>query len=102
MFFNGIISKAVNIVDFITQTSPYYFLAFLSVGGKYQFAPILPINGSNQIDTTALTPTMTFTESNIIQGSFQKGYLSVEERRNLLLLHLYKLRTNRSCKKKNS
>ena len=80
MFFNGIISKAVNIVDFITKTSPYYFLSFLSVGGKYQFAPILPINGSNQIDTTALTPTMTFTEANIIQGSFKKGYLTVEER----------------------
>tara|TARA_R100000773_G_scaffold10519_3_gene9772 strand:+ start:199 stop:2283 length:2085 start_codon:yes stop_codon:yes gene_type:complete len=89
MFFNGIISKAVNIVDFITQTSPYYFLSFLSVGGKYQFAPILPINGSNQIDTTALTPTMTFTEANIIQGTFKKGYLSVEERREFIANCIY-------------
>jgi hypothetical protein len=89
MFFNGIISKAVNIVDFITKTSPFYFLSFLSVGGKYQFAPILPINGSNQIDTTALTPTMTFTEANIIQGSFQKGYLSVEERRDFVANCIY-------------
>jgi len=89
MFFNGIISKAVNIVDFITQTSPYYFLSFLSVGGKYQFAPILPINGSNQIDTTALTPTITFTEANIIQGTFKKGYLSVEERRDFIANCIY-------------
>ncbi len=89
MFFNGIISKAVNIVDFITKTSPYYFLSFLSVGGKYQFAPILPINGSNQIDTTALTPTATFTEANIIQGSFKKGYLSVEERRDFIANCIY-------------
>ena len=89
MFFNGIISKAVNIVDFITKTSPYYFLSFLSVGGKYQFAPILPINGSNQIDTTALTPTMTFTEANIIQGSFAKSYLSVEERRDFIANCIY-------------
>ena len=89
MFFNGIISKAVNIVDFITKTSPFYFLSFLSVGGKYQFAPILPINGSNQIDITALTPTMTFTEANIIQGSFQKGYLSVEERRDFVANCIY-------------
>ena len=89
MFFNGIISKSVNIVDFITQTSPYYFLSFLSVGGKYQFAPILPINGSNQIDTTALTPTMTFTEANIIQGSFNKGYLSVEDRREFIANCIY-------------
>ena len=89
MFFNGIISKAVNIVDFITNTSPFYFLSFLSVGGKYQFAPILPMNGSNQIDTTALTPTMTFTEANIIQGSFKKGYLSVEERREFIANCIY-------------
>ena len=89
MFFNGIISKAVNIVDFITQISPYYFLSFLSVGGKYQFAPILPINGSNQIDTTALTPTMTFTEANMIQGSFSKSYLSVEERREFIANCIY-------------
>ncbi len=89
MFFNGIISKAVNIVDFITKTSPYYFLSFLSVGGKYQFAPVLPINGSNQIDTTALTPTATFTEANIIQGSFKKGYLSVEERRDFVANCIY-------------
>ena len=89
MFFNGIISKSVNIVDFITQISPFYFLSFLSVGGKYQFAPILPINGSNQIDTTALTPTMTFTEANILQGSFTKKYLSVEERRDFIANCIY-------------
>ena len=89
MFFNGIISKSVNIVDFITKTSPFYFLCFLSVGGKYQFAPILPINGSNQIDTTALTPTITFTEANIIQGSFKKNYLSVEERRDFVANCIY-------------
>ena len=89
MFFNGIISKSVNIIDFITKVSPYYFLSFLSVGGKYQFAPILPINGSNQIDTTALTPTATFTEANIIQGTFKKGYLSVEERREFIANCIY-------------
>ena len=89
MFFNGIISKAVNIVDFITQTSPFYFLSFLSVGGKYQFAPILPINSSNQIDITALTPAITFTEANILQGTFKKNYLSVEERREFIANCIY-------------
>ena len=49
MFFNGIISKAVNIVEYISNIAPYYFLSFLSVGGKYQFAPTLPIDSNNQI-----------------------------------------------------
>ncbi len=89
MFYNGIISKAVNIVEYLTITSPFYLLSFLSVGGQYQFAPILPINGSNQIDTTALTPTLTFTEANIIQGSFKKNYLSVEERREFIANCIY-------------
>jgi len=89
MFFNGILSKSVNIVDFITNTSPFYLLSFLSVGGKYQFAPILPINNSNQIDTTALTPVITFSEANIIQGTFKKSYLGVEERRAFIANCIY-------------
>jgi len=89
MFFNGIIAKAVNIVEYISSIAPYYFLSFLSVGGKYQFAPTLPINGSNQIDTTAITPAVTFTEANIISGSFKKIYLNVEDRREFISNVIY-------------
>ena len=80
MFFNGIISKTVNIVEYISKIAPYYFLAFISVGGKYEFAPTLPINNSNQIDTS---------EANIIQGSYKKVYLSVEDRRNFIANVIY-------------
>ena len=89
MFFNGIISKAVNIVEYISSIAPFYFLSFLSVAGKYRFAPILPINTSNQIDTSALTPVATFTEANIIQGSFRKIYINVEDRRNFIANIIY-------------
>ena len=83
-FYNGVISKAVNIVEFISKISPYFFLSFLSVGGKYEFSPILPINNSNQLETGAISPVMTFTETNIIQETFSKQYLSVEEKRNFV------------------
>jgi hypothetical protein len=89
MFFNGIIDKAVNIVEYISKVSLFYFLSFISIGGKYKFLPILPITGSNTIDNTALTPVTTFTEANIIQGSFQKGYLSVEARRDFIANCIY-------------
>ena len=89
MFFNGIVSKSVNIVEFISTFAPYYFLAFLSVGGRYEFAPLLPINNSNQIDTTAITPVVTFTETNIIPGSFKKDFFSVEDRRNFIANCIY-------------
>lgn len=89
MFFNGIISKSVNIIEFISTYAPYYFLAFLSVGGRYEFAPILPINNSNQIDQTAITPVVTFTESNILPNSLEKKYFSVEDRRNFIANCVY-------------
>ena len=89
MFYNGIISKTVNIVEYISITAPFYFLSFLSVGGQYQFQPILPINGSNQIDTTAITPKMTFTEANILQGSFDKQYFSIEDKREFIANCVY-------------
>ena len=89
MFFNGIISKSVNIVEYITSIAPYFFLAFLSVGGKYKFAPILPINNSNQIETSALTPVTTFTEANIISGTLKKVYLSLEDRRDFIANVIY-------------
>ena len=89
MFYNGIISKSVNIVEYISNIAPYYFLSFLSVGGKYQFAPTLPINSSNQIDTSAITPVATFTEANIISGTFKKIYLNVEDRRAFIANVIY-------------
>ena len=88
-FYNGVISKAVNIVEFISKISPYFFLSFLSVGGKYEFSPILPINNSNQLETGAISPVMTFTETNIIQETFSKQYLSVEEKRNFVANCIY-------------
>ena len=89
IYFNGTVSKSVNIIDYITTIAPYYFLAFLSVGGKFQFAPTLPINSSNQFDTTALTPAATFTEANIIRNTFQKIYLNVEDRREFIANVIY-------------
>ena len=88
--FNGIISQSVNIIEFISDFAPYFFLSFLSVGGRYQFAPVLPLNNSHAIDVTALTPKVTFSESNIIPGSFKKGYTSIEDRRDFIASMVYR------------
>lgn len=88
--FNGVLSQSVNIVEFISSIAPFFLLSFLSVGGRFRFAPVLPLNSSNQIDVTALSPTLTFTEANIIPGSFEKGYLSVEDRRDFIANVLYR------------
>tara|TARA_A100001201_G_scaffold31041_1_gene33570 strand:+ start:2758 stop:4716 length:1959 start_codon:yes stop_codon:yes gene_type:complete len=81
LFFNGAISSKVNVIDFIDSVAPCFLLSFLSVGGQYEFRPVLPVNASNQIDTTALTAVATFTESQILPGSFEKSYVESDDRR---------------------
>tara|TARA_B100000287_G_scaffold269290_1_gene253415 strand:+ start:7164 stop:9191 length:2028 start_codon:yes stop_codon:yes gene_type:complete len=90
LHFNGVISQAVNIIEYISKLSPFFLLAFISDGGRYKFSPVLPLNGSHAIDVTALTPTLTFTEANIIPGTYSKTYLSVEDRRGFIANCVYR------------
>lgn len=82
LFFNGIIEQNVNIIDFISTMAPFYFLSFVSENGRYAFKPILPLS-SNAISTGAITPATTFTDADIIPGTFQKEYIEGEERRDV-------------------
>jgi hypothetical protein len=81
LHFNGVISDALNIVEFLSETTPYFLLSFQSNGGQYRFEPLLPLNGSQQIDGTALTPAATFTETSILPGSFSKTYVAQQTKR---------------------
>lgn len=83
LFFNGIIEQSVNVIDYISTMAPFFFLSFVSENGRYALRPLLPLTAGNEIDTTALTPTATFTDSNIIAGSFEKEYVEGEERRDV-------------------
>lgn len=84
-FFNGIIEQSVNVIDYISTIAPFYLLQFVSENGRYSFKPLLPITAGNQIDGTALTPSATFTDANIIPGSFAKKYDPADERRDVQL-----------------
>ena len=80
LHFNGIIAESVNIIELIAETAPFFLLSFISSGGQYRFAPVLPLNGSQQISTATLTPAATFTEDEILPGSFSKTYVSAAEK----------------------
>lgn len=90
LHFNGVISETVNIVEYISETSPYFLLAFLSNGGQYRFSPLLPLNGSQEIDLTALTPAATFTEDNILPGSYSKSYVPAGDKTDVNAIMLYR------------
>ena len=91
LHFNGVISDALNIVEFLSETAPYFLLSFQSNGGQYRFEPVLPLNGSQQIDGTALTPAATFTEASILPGSFSKSYVAAADKTDVNVTVLYRL-----------
>lgn len=90
LHFNGVISEALNIVEFLSDTAPYFLLSFQSNGGQYRFSPLLPLNGSQEIDATPLTPVATFTEDEILPGSFSKTYIPAAEKTDVNAVMLYR------------
>jgi len=90
LHYNGILDESVNLIEFAAAIAPFFLLSFLSVGGQYRFEPILPLNNSDQIDVTALTPAETFNESNILPGSFGKAYKPVADRQDFIAVMLWR------------
>jgi len=82
-FFNGVVEQSMNVIDYISKVSPYFLLSFISENGRYSFRTLLPATTGNAIDTTALTPAATFSESNILPGSFSKTYKEADDRREI-------------------
>ena len=88
-FYNGVLENAVNIIELLSSLAPYFFLSFLSVGGQYRFEPVLPLDG-NVFDETALTPAATFTEDEILPGSFSKSFYPISDRQDFIAVMLYR------------
>ena len=88
-FFNGVLDNSVNIIELLSNLAPYFLLSFLSVGGQYRFEPVLPLDG-NLLDETALTPAATFTENEILTGSFSKSFYPITDRQDFIAVMLYR------------
>jgi hypothetical protein len=88
--FNGIISESVNIIELISETAPFFLLSFISTGGQYRFSPVLPLNGSQQISTATLSPAATFTEDEILPGSYSKTYVNAAEKSDVNVAVLFR------------
>jgi hypothetical protein len=89
LYFNGVLDETVNIIDIAATLAPYFLLSFLSLGGQYRFEPLLPLTG-NSIKLTALTPAATFTEDEILPGSFSKLFRAVSDRQDFIAVMLYR------------
>ena len=90
LHFNGILDQPVNVIDYISKTAPFFLLLFISNGGQYELQPLLPLNGSYAIKSTAITPVVVFDEDNILPGSYSKVYFNLDERRNVRISLLWR------------
>jgi hypothetical protein len=89
LFFNGVLEETANIIDIASALAPYFLLSFLSFGGQYRFEPLLPLTGDT-IKLTALTPAATFTEDEILPGSFNKSFYAVSDRQDFIATMLWR------------
>lgn len=95
LFFNGIVDQSINVIEYISQIAPFFFLSFISSGGQYAFRAAVPlglVGGFPVIDVTPQDTTymITFTEDIILPGSFQKKYFSSEDRRSISVSVLWR------------
>ena len=79
-FWNGVISEAQNLREFIFQNAAYNFLDFTIRGGRFSLVPALPYHGANyKINFNAVIKAKAlFTDGNI--RNMQVSFLTPEER----------------------
>jgi hypothetical protein len=95
LFFNGVVDQSINVIEYISQTAPYFFLSFISSGGQYSLKPAVPlaiVSGLPTFDTSAQTSTFyaVFDENLILPGSYQKKYFNAEDRRPVCISVLWR------------
>jgi len=81
LLFDGAISGAVNVRQFIADTAPFMLCNFAIMDGRFALVPALPTTSGGAISTDAVTIKQLFTAGNIYEDSFEVTYISAEERK---------------------
>jgi hypothetical protein len=76
--FNGILANSSNLRDYLSKLAPFYLLQFVQSGGRYLLKPLLPLEGNYLIDMQPISPVASFSNENIVAGSYRKEYTSSE------------------------
>lgn len=82
LYFNGVISTATNLRDYLSRVAPFFMLRFVQNNGLFALVPDLPIDPATfKLKSGPVTPVKTFDESNITDGSIQREYVSLSDRK---------------------
>lgn len=93
LFFNGVLANSVNLRDYLTRVAPLFLLRFVQINGKFALKPVLPLDGSFNVSTEAITPTYVFSDSNIVVGTYQKEYIDINQRKPFCALMTWRSQT---------
>lgn len=93
LFFDGAISQAVNLRQFVSDTAPYFLCNFVISDGKFSLLPALPTTSGGEISTAPVTIKQLFTAGNILEETFELEYLPAEERKNFQAVVRYRQET---------
>lgn len=74
------IKESQNVSDFLAKWAPYFLLKETRNGGKRGLRPLLPVTTGGAIDTSPITWKYSFTEDDIVAGSFEIQYSSLTDR----------------------
>jgi hypothetical protein len=81
LFFNGVISTAVNFKEWLETIAPFFLLTPVNLESQISARPALPITAGNALQVSGFTPAFTFEEKHIAAGSYSIEYVPVTERR---------------------
>ena len=81
LFYNGAITEALNVRQFISDIAPNFLCNFVLSDGKFSLRPALPVTSTGQISTGSVEIKQLFTGGNILEDSFEVNYVGAEERR---------------------
>lgn len=74
------IKESQNVSDYLAKWAPYFLLKETRNGGKRGLRPLLPVTSGGAIDTNPITWKYSFTENDIVTGSFEIQYSSLTDR----------------------
>ena len=90
LYYNGEFKESTNLEDWLDSISSNFLLRVTDKNGKKGFRPRLPVNANGTIKTTAITPVFTFTEDHVLPNGYQIEYISLDQRRPILALVLWR------------
>lgn len=79
LFFDGAIQASTNLREFLENGSLYFLVFVTQNEGKWGLKPRLPVNASNQLDSSTITPSKIFTTADIIIDTFERFERDVSE-----------------------